>query len=160
PDGKAARRADQRRHQTTETVMTKSVPSVGQMVRVLLEQAIEDGLVDPANSRWDDPDLPARTAEGVAGVAGLPSPYLRARPKHRGGIACQPPGAVLGGSAARSVPAARTLRQRVFAVAAAGHLPSTGRADPWPTGTGSSGSSGPVGTSSSRALSPSPTPAV
>jgi hypothetical protein len=57
--------------------MTKSVPSVEQMVRILLEQAIEGGLVDPAESQWDDPGPRARTAENLAGVAAILARYLR-----------------------------------------------------------------------------------
>jgi hypothetical protein len=47
------------------------------MVRVLLEQAIVDGLVDPAESQWDDPDPRARTAEELAGVVAILAGYLR-----------------------------------------------------------------------------------
>jgi hypothetical protein len=54
-----------------------SVPSVEQMVRVLLEQAIDDGVVDPAGSQWADPDPRARTPDELAGVAGSLARYLR-----------------------------------------------------------------------------------
>jgi hypothetical protein len=47
------------------------------MVRVLLEQAVDDGLVDGAFSQWDDPDPHSRTAEELAGVAGILARYLR-----------------------------------------------------------------------------------
>ena len=50
-DGAATRGADRRHRRTTGAVMTRSVPSVGQMVRVLLEQAADDRLVGPADSR-------------------------------------------------------------------------------------------------------------
>jgi len=122
-DGAAARGTDRRHRRTTRAVITRSVPSGGPMVRVMLGQAVDDGLVDATFSQWGDPDLRARTAEELAGMADTLARYLRDGPKHRRGIACQPPGAVLGGSAARSVPAAHALRQRLFAVAAAGHPP-------------------------------------
>jgi hypothetical protein len=54
-----------------------SAPSVEPMVRNLLERAVEDGLVDPAESQWHDPDPQARTAEELAGVAGILARYLR-----------------------------------------------------------------------------------
>jgi hypothetical protein len=57
-----------------------SVPSVEQMVRTLLERAVEDGLVDPADSQWDDPDPQSRTPDELAGV-GHPGPL----PARRGG---------------------------------------------------------------------------
>jgi hypothetical protein len=57
--------------------MTGSVPSVEQMVRVLLEQAIDDGLVDPADWQGGDPDPRARTAEQLARVASILARYLR-----------------------------------------------------------------------------------
>jgi len=57
--------------------MTRSVPSVGKMVRVLLEQAVDDGLVEVALPQWDDPDLHARTAEELACVAGFVARHLR-----------------------------------------------------------------------------------
>jgi hypothetical protein len=53
-----------------------SAPTVEQMVRVLLEQAIDDGLVGSACSQWADPDPRARTAEELAGVAGILARYL------------------------------------------------------------------------------------
>jgi hypothetical protein len=46
-------------------------PQVEQMARVLLEQAIDDGLVSLANAQWDDSDSHARTAEELASVAGI-----------------------------------------------------------------------------------------
>jgi hypothetical protein len=57
--------------------MTESVPGVEPMVRVLLGQAIDDGLVDPADAPRGDPDPRARTAEELAGVAGILARYLR-----------------------------------------------------------------------------------
>ncbi len=62
--------------------MDGAKPSVAAMVRALLERAVEDGLVDPAASQWDDPDPHSRTDEELAGVAGLLAGYLRraARP--------------------------------------------------------------------------------
>ena len=57
--------------------MSKSVPTVERMVRVLLELAVDDGLVEPAVDQWDDPDPRARTAEELAGVAGILALYLR-----------------------------------------------------------------------------------
>ena len=57
--------------------MSKSVPTVERMVRVRLELAVDDGLVQPAVDQWDDPDPRARTAEELAGVAGVPALCLR-----------------------------------------------------------------------------------
>jgi hypothetical protein len=57
--------------------LTRSVPGAEQMVRVLPEQAIDDGLVDPADAQGDDRDPRARTAEQPAGVAAIRARYLR-----------------------------------------------------------------------------------
>jgi hypothetical protein len=54
-----------------------SVLSIEQMARNLLERAVEDGLVDPAESQWADPDPQARTPDELAGVAGILARYLR-----------------------------------------------------------------------------------
>jgi hypothetical protein len=47
------------------------------MVRVALEQAIDDSHVDSADSQSDDPDPHARTTEELASVAGILARYLR-----------------------------------------------------------------------------------
>jgi hypothetical protein len=47
------------------------------MVRNLLERAVEDGLVDPADWQGDDPDPQARTPDELAGVAAILARYLR-----------------------------------------------------------------------------------
>jgi hypothetical protein len=54
-----------------------SIPSVEQMARNLLERAVEDGLVDPADSQWANPNPRARTAEELAGVTAILARYLR-----------------------------------------------------------------------------------
>jgi hypothetical protein len=46
-----------------EAIMTEGTPSAEQMVRVLLEQVVDDGLVEPADSQWDVADPRVRTAE-------------------------------------------------------------------------------------------------
>jgi hypothetical protein len=42
-----------------------------QLVRAILQQAIEDGLVNPAEEQWDDPDPQERTDEELAGCVGV-----------------------------------------------------------------------------------------
>jgi hypothetical protein len=67
--GRRGRRGND--HHGLEAVMTEGTPGVEQMVRSLLERAVEDGLVGPADAPWDDRDPRARTAEELAGVAGI-----------------------------------------------------------------------------------------
>jgi hypothetical protein len=51
--------------------------SVEQMVRNLLERAVEDGLVDSADTQWDDPDPQSRTSQELTGIANMLARYLR-----------------------------------------------------------------------------------
>jgi hypothetical protein len=52
--------------------------TVQQMVRDLLERAIEDGLVEPASEEQrDEPDPQSFTAEDLAGCTGVLAAFLR-----------------------------------------------------------------------------------
>lgn len=57
--------------------------SVEQMVREILEKAIEDGLVAPAADEWDDPDPQCRSSGELVGVANLLNQFLRDRDKRK-----------------------------------------------------------------------------
>ena len=54
--------------------------TIQQIVRDVLERAIEDGLVSPASPEMrDEPDPQQFTAEDLAGCVGLLAAYLRSK---------------------------------------------------------------------------------